>query len=241
MDGVRSVTKSPTRPPDAARGQRLARPPGSLAGRAPALLTAAILGAMLTGLLLTPGHGSTSQRVATAQAALGLGPGNFAGESDPRGDGALMAAAARVQNIRASRAAREAAEAQRRSLPLRGNLTTAFTMRWGQMHWGIDIAAPMMTPEFAAAAGTVLRAGPASGYGNVIYIQHLNGDVTVYGHMEEVLVAEGQTVRSGELIARVGSRGFSTGPHLHFEVWVGGLDGERVDPVAWLAEQGVTL
>ena len=235
------MSESSTPPPGTARGRRRARPPRSLAGRAPALLTAAVLGAMLSGLLLAPGHGPTTQRVVTAQAALGLKPGDYPGDSDPRGDAALVAAAARVDTVRASRAAREEAEAQRRSLPLRGILTTAFTMRWGQMHWGIDIAAPMMTPEYAAAAGTVLRAGPASGYGNVIYIQHLNGDVTVYGHMEEVLVTEGQTVRSGELIARVGSRGFSTGPHLHFEVWAGGLDGERVDPLGWLAEQGVTL
>ena len=221
-----------------------ATPPGTLGGRASALLAAAVLGGLLTGQVLAPGHSPASRRVATAQGTLGLGPGNYAGESDPRGDAALMAAVARVEGIRASRAAREeaeAAEAQRRSLPLRGTLTTAFTMRWGQMHWGIDIAAPMMTPEYAAAAGTVLRAGPASGYGNVIYIQHVNGDVTVYGHMEEVLVTAGQTVRSGELIARVGSRGFSTGPHLHFEVWAGGLDGDRVDPVAWLAEQGISL
>ena len=238
------MSESSTAAPGAVRRHGPAGPPGTLAGRSPALLTAAVLGALLTGLLLAPGHGSPVQRVATAQAALGLGPGDYAGESDPRGDAALMAAAARVDTIRASRAARaaaEEAEAHRRSLPLRGILTTAFTVRWGQMHWGIDIAAPMMTPEYAAAAGTVLRAGTASGYGNVIYIQHLNGDVTVYGHMEEVLVTEGQTVGSGELIARVGSRGFSTGPHLHFEVWAGGLDGERVDPVGWLAEQGVTL
>ncbi|WP_240619295.1 M23 family metallopeptidase [Blastococcus sp. TF02-8] len=152
-----------------------------------------------------------------------------------------MEAAARLESVRSSRAAREEQAAQRRSLPLQGRLTTAFTRRWGEMHWGIDIAAPMMTPEFAAAAGTVLRAGPASGYGNVIYIQHLNGDVTVYGHMEQVLVVAGQEVASGELIARVGSRGFSTGPHLHFEVWAGGLDGERVDPLEWLAEQGISL
>lgn len=235
------MSESSAPAPGPARRNGPAGPPGKLAGRSPALLTAAVLGALLTGLLLTPGHGSTVQRVATAQDALGLRPGNYAGESDPRGDAALMAAPARMDSVRASRAAREEAEAQRRSLPLRGILTTAFTTRWGEMHWGIDIAAPMMTPEYAAAAGTVLRAGPASGYGNVIYIQHLNGDVTVYGHMEEVLVTEGQTVRSGELIARVGSRGFSTGPHLHFEVWAGGLDGERVDPVGWLAEQGVTL
>jgi murein DD-endopeptidase MepM/ murein hydrolase activator NlpD len=166
---------------------------------------------------------------------------DFAGDTDPRQDVALMAAAARLQEVRAARAEREAEAANRRTLPLGGRLTTAFAMRWGQMHWGVDIAAPMLTPEYAAAAGIVLRAGPASGYGNVIYIQHFNGDVTVYGHMEEVLVEEGQEVDSGQLIARVGSRGFSTGPHLHFEVWAGGLNGQRVDPLAWLAEQGITL
>ena len=166
---------------------------------------------------------------------------SFADETNPRRDVALTAAAARLDDVRASRAAREAEEAERRTVPLKGVLTTSFAMRWGEMHWGIDIAAPMMTPEYAAAAGTVLRAGPASGYGNVIYIQHLNGDVTVYGHMEKVLVEAGQVVESGELIARVGSRGFSTGPHLHFEVWAGGLNGRRVDPIDWLGEQGVTL
>ncbi|RBY98103.1 M23 family peptidase [Blastococcus sp. TF02-8] len=182
-----------------------------------------------------------TESVIAAETALGLGSAGFAEETDPRRDLALMEAAARLESVRSSRAAREEQAAQRRSLPLQGRLTTAFTRRWGEMHWGIDIAAPMMTPEFAAAAGTVLRAGPASGYGNVIYIQHLNGDVTVYGHMEQVLVVAGQEVASGELIARVGSRGFSTGPHLHFEVWAGGLDGERVDPLEWLAEQGISL
>ncbi|WP_246080752.1 M23 family metallopeptidase [Modestobacter altitudinis] len=185
-----------------------------------------------------------SQPVTTALEAAGP-DANFGGETDPRRDVALTEAADRVQQVQASRAEREQAEAkaeaERRSLPLAGVLTTAFAMRWGEMHWGVDIAAPMMTPEYAAAAGTVLRAGPATGYGNAIYIQHFNGDVTVYGHMEQVLVEAGDIVESGELIARVGSRGFSTGPHLHFEVWAGGLDGRRVDPLDWLAEQGIYL
>ena len=200
-----------------------------------------MVAALLTGAWPQQADDAMGQPVAEHMA---LGDDNgtsFEMETDPRRDVALMAAAARLDGVRATRAAREAEEAQRRSVPLRGVLTTSFAMRWGQMHWGIDIAAPMMTPEYAAASGIVLRAGPASGYGNVIYIQHDNGDVTVYGHMEEVLVEAGEVVESGELIARVGSRGFSTGPHLHFEVWAGGLDGKRVDPVDWLAEQGVTL
>ena len=200
-----------------------------------------MIGGLLTGGWSWQGDGGTSRSVAAHVAPGDAHDTGFAEETDPRRDVALMAAAARLDGVRATRAAREAEEAQRRSLPLRGTLTTSFAMRWGEMHWGIDIAAPMMTPEYAAAGGTVLRAGPASGYGNVIYIQHGNGDVTVYGHMEEVLVEAGQVVKSGELIARVGSRGFSTGPHLHFEVWSGGLDGKRVDPIDWLAEEGVAL
>ena len=225
------------------RQGRRAGPPGAISDRAPALLAAATLGAVLAGVVTAnswatdpqPVQVSAANRPAVGEAA------RFAEETDPRRNVALMAASARLDEVQASRAAREAEEAQRRSLPLRGRLTTAFTMRWGEMHWGVDIAAPMLTPEYAAAAGTVLKAGPASGYGNVIYIQHLNGDVTVYGHMEQVLVKAGQQVESGQLIARVGSRGFSTGPHLHFEVWSGGLDGRRVDPIDWLAEQGITL
>lgn len=217
------------------------RPPAALAGRSPALLAAAVIGAFLTGVWSEQGAEPFHQSVEAAETSSARDSTSFAEETDPRGDVALMEAAGRLQDVQTSRAARQAKEAQRRSLPVSGILTTAFTMRWGEMHWGVDIAAPMMTPEYAAAAGTVLRAGPASGYGNVIYIQHMNGDVTVYGHMEQVLVKAGEEVKSGELIARVGSRGFSTGPHLHFEVWSGGLTGRRVDPLDWLAEQGITL
>ncbi|WP_409330194.1 M23 family metallopeptidase [Trujillonella humicola] len=127
-------------------------------------------------------------------------------------------------------------------LPVQGaRLTSGFGPRWGTMHSGIDLAAPMYTPEYAAMDGVVLEAGPASGYGNVIYIQHENGDVTVYGHMEEILVAPGQVVRAGDTIALLGNRGQSTGPHLHFEVHVGGLNGTKVDPIPWLRERGVDI
>jgi murein DD-endopeptidase MepM/ murein hydrolase activator NlpD len=120
-------------------------------------------------------------------------------------------------------------------------MTTCFCQRWGTMHWGIDLAAPMMTPEYAAKDGVVLRAGSASGYGQAVYILHDNGDVTVYGHMEKILVDAGDVVEAGDTIALLGSRGQSTGPHLHFEVHKGGLDGKRVDPVAWLEANGVEL
>ncbi|WP_231502692.1 M23 family metallopeptidase [Blastococcus sp. URHD0036] len=137
-----------------------------------------------------------------------------------------------------------AAEAARPKavLPVQGaRLTSTFGARWGTLHAGIDLAAPMDTPEYAAADGVVLEAGPASGFGLAVYIQHDNGDVTVYGHMDQILVQPGQVVRAGDTIALLGNRGQSTGPHLHFEVHQGGLDGTRIDPLPWLRERGVQI
>ena len=150
--------------------------------------------------------------------------------------------AARSEQLAASRAERAEARRPKTVMPLRGGtITSSYGPRWGSTHYGLDIAAPMFTPEYAAADGIVLRAGPASGFGLAVYILHDNGDVTVYGHMEEIVVAAGQTVRAGDTIALVGSRGQSTGPHLHFEAWEGGLDGRRADPLQWLRDRGVDI
>ncbi|MCW2580770.1 MAG: Peptidase family, partial [Blastococcus sp.] len=157
---------------------------------------------------------------------------------------AEQAAAAQVQAEADRVAAEAAAEAARPKavFPVDGaRLTSTFGPRWGTLHAGIDLAAPMRTPEYAAMDGIVLEAGPASGYGLAVYIQHDNGDVTVYGHMDSILVEAGQVVRAGETIALLGNRGQSTGPHLHFEVHVGGLNGRKVDPLQWLRERGVSL
>jgi murein DD-endopeptidase MepM/ murein hydrolase activator NlpD len=89
--------------------------------------------------------------------------------------------------------------------------------------------------------GVVLEAGPASGFGLAVYIQHANGDVTVYGHMEKILVTAGQVVKAGDTIALLGNRGQTTGPHLHFEVHKGGIDGTKINPVPWLRARGVSL
>lgn len=114
--------------------------------------------------------------------------------------------------------------------------TSCFCPRWGTFHNGIDLAAPMFTPIYAAAAGTVEEAGAESGFGNVVRIRHNASTETLYGHMERILVREGQRVRAGQLIALVGNRGFSTGPHLHFEVH---LLGTPIDPVPWLERRGI--
>jgi murein DD-endopeptidase MepM/ murein hydrolase activator NlpD len=109
------------------------------------------------------------------------------------------------------------------------------------MHWGIDLAAPLGTPIYAAADGVVLRAGPASGYGNAVYIQDADGNVEIYGHMKYYDVAAGDVVSAGDQIAKVGNQGQSTGPHLHFEIHVGGMSGKPTDPQDWLAERGLSV
>jgi murein DD-endopeptidase MepM/ murein hydrolase activator NlpD len=158
--------------------------------------------------------------------------------------GAEEAAAAQVQVVadqRATRAARAAAR-PKAVLPVAGaRLTSTFGMRWGTLHAGIDLAAPLGTPEYAVMDGVVLRAGPASGFGLAVYIQHANGDVTVYGHMERILVTEGQVVRAGDTIALLGANGQATGPHLHLEVHVAGMMGTKIDPLPWLRERGVAI
>jgi murein DD-endopeptidase MepM/ murein hydrolase activator NlpD len=109
------------------------------------------------------------------------------------------------------------------------------------MHWGIDLAAPMRTPEYAARDGVVLRAGPSQGFGLAVYVKHGNGDVTVYGHMDSITVKVGQFVAAGQTIALLGMRGESTGPHLHFEVHKGSEYGNKIDPLPWLRGCGVTV
>jgi murein DD-endopeptidase MepM/ murein hydrolase activator NlpD len=141
----------------------------------------------------------------------------------------------------AAEAAREAAR-PKWVLPVKGaTLTSTFAARWGTFHYGIDLATPMRTPEYAAGDGVVLRAGAASGFGLAVYILHENGDVSVYGHMDEILVAPGDYVEAGDTIALLGNRGQSTGPHLHFEVHQGGENGTRIDPLPWLRARGVNI
>ncbi|MGW0248157.1 M23 family metallopeptidase [Nocardia goodfellowii] len=121
-------------------------------------------------------------------------------------------------------------------LPTRGTFTSGFGSRWGTFHNGIDIAGPIGTPIYAVANGTVIDAGPAQGFGLWVRIRHDDGTITVYGHMYDFFVSVGERVPAGMQIARMGNRGDSSGPHLHFEVIAGG---RHVDPQAWLAVHGL--
>lgn len=125
--------------------------------------------------------------------------------------------------------------------PTSGQFSTCFETRWGVMHKGLDIAAPIGTPIYAPVAGRVIRAGSATGYGLAVYIQHDDGSVSVYGHIDGFFVTAGERVSAGQLIAQVGNRGQSTGPHLHFQVNTDGLHAGAINPVTWLAQYGVSM
>jgi murein DD-endopeptidase MepM/ murein hydrolase activator NlpD len=122
-------------------------------------------------------------------------------------------------------------------LPAQGTYTSGFGARWGTSHNGVDIANSVGTPIYAAMDGVVIDAGPAQGYGQWVRLLHGDGSITVYGHVETFNVSAGESVMAGQQIAGMGNRGFSTGPHLHFEIWPDGAT--PVDPVSWLQEHGV--
>lgn len=100
------------------------------------------------------------------------------------------------------------------------------------MHTGVDWYVPIGTAVKASASGTVISAGWNGGYGYCVKIQHSDGSVTVYGHLSQILVASGQSVTQGDRIALSGSTGNSTGPHLHFEVIIGGSAQNPLDYVS---------
>ncbi|MEL6553143.1 MAG: peptidoglycan DD-metalloendopeptidase family protein [Cyanobacteria bacterium J06621_11] len=117
--------------------------------------------------------------------------------------------------------------------PTQGTVTSGYGWRWGRMHRGVDVAGPVGTPVVAAAMGVVEQAGwNSGGYGNLVEIRHPDGSLTRYAHNNRLNVTAGQTVRQGQQIAEMGSTGYSTGPHLHFEVHVSGQG--AVNPVAYL-------
>lgn len=108
----------------------------------------------------------------------------------------------------------------------------SITQRFSWYHPGLDIANATGTLDVAADSGRVLFAGwDASGYGNMVLIDHGNGFKTRYGHMSQVMVISGQNIGRGQAIGKMGSTGHSTGPHTHFEIY---LNGVRVNPLNYL-------
>lgn len=123
--------------------------------------------------------------------------------------------------------------------PTQGAFTSNFGYRWGVLHAGIDIANSIGTPILAASDGVVIESGASAGYGMLVKVRHSDGTVTLYGHINRSLVSVGERVMAGDQIAEMGNRGYSTGPHLHFEVLQNGTS--RIDPSAWLAKRGINF
>jgi murein DD-endopeptidase MepM/ murein hydrolase activator NlpD len=120
--------------------------------------------------------------------------------------------------------------------PAKGVLTSGYGRRWGRMHKGIDIGAPIGTPIVAVANGEVISAGwNSGGFGNLVKIEHPDGTITLYAHNNRILVRKGQVVQQGEQISELGNTGRSTGPHLHFEIHPNGKN--AVNPMALLPKQ----
>jgi murein DD-endopeptidase MepM/ murein hydrolase activator NlpD len=203
-------------------------------------LAALVAGALLAGAPAVLGD-PEPLRVDASDYGLGIGGEDPSGEMSDAGArrGITEAEArARLGELAASRAAREPKVVS----PVTDyRLTTCYCLRWGQMHYGLDMAAPLGTPIYSAIDGVVLEAGPASGFGNAVYIQDEDGNVHIYGHMRYYSVQEGQIVHAGDKIALVGSEGFSTGAHLHYEIHQGGRDGAPTDPQTWLENRGVEV
>ena len=153
-------------------------------------------------------------------------------------EAAEAAAKAVIAAAKAKAAAEKLAFEHRWVRPNYGALSSPFAMRWGRMHEGIDLAGGYGSQIVAAVEGTVLYAGPESGYGRVVKILDWDGTQTWYGHMSKFLVKAGDHVQAGQPVALVGAAGDATGPHLHFEVRIGGVP---VNPIPFLAARGVHI
>ncbi|MFI6870293.1 M23 family metallopeptidase [Nocardia sp. NPDC050406] len=123
--------------------------------------------------------------------------------------------------------------------PVAGAISSGFGSRWGAMHYGVDFADTLGAPIHSVMSGTVIEAGPASGFGLWVRVAQDDGTTAVYGHVNDMYVQAGQRVNAGDVIATVGNRGQSTGPHLHLEIW--DAAGNKMDPLPWMASKGVVM
>jgi murein DD-endopeptidase MepM/ murein hydrolase activator NlpD len=204
------------------------------------VVTTAVVGAGAIALgagsaLPTPGHAPDTTASLNKASALSADDGGAAVES--------ASTRSVAEGTRASRAQRRAGTPVPQTVPqwvrpAEGPLSSLFAVRWGVMHKGLDIAAPYGSTVRAASAGVVKFADWNGGYGRLVILDHGDGTTTRYGHNSKFLVKVGQHVEAGDPIAEVGSTGFSTGAHCHFEVR---LNDVAIDPLPWMKARGVDL
>ncbi len=119
--------------------------------------------------------------------------------------------------------------------PVEGPIIAPFGIRWQgsgpTIHRGVDIVVPTGTPVYAMSSGEVSFAGTMTDFGLVVWVDHRDAILTVYAHLSEILVVEGQAITRDEILGPSGESGNATGPHLHFEIRG---RGHQVDPVAML-------
>jgi murein DD-endopeptidase MepM/ murein hydrolase activator NlpD len=206
---------------------------------APPVAVAAVAG-LLTAVIATGHPAAASVRSPVAVRAMAVTTAVVAPAADPTEVARALGALATSDDPgthRASRAALRTPLLHQWVRPNGGPLTSPYGYRWGRLHAGIDLAGPYGSPILAATAGCITFAGPMSGYGEVTKVTDWDGSETVYGHMSEFVRTSG-CVKAGEEIARVGSAGDATGPHLHFEVRINGVP---VDPIPFLAKRGLYI
>ncbi|CAM3115330.1 M23 family metallopeptidase [Mycobacterium intermedium] len=229
-------------------GQHRKPPTSAAKGR---LMISAMAAGAAAAAAHTATHQSDSQQPETVLTANASALVGGSGGGAPRGVQVIAAQPANLAAVHNEEFARGVAFAQERAqrearlqqplyvMPTRGIFTSNFGYRWGVLHAGIDVANSIGTPIYAVSDGVVIDAGPTAGYGMWVKLRHADGTVTLYGHINTALVSVGERVMAGDQIATMGNRGFSTGPHLHFEVLLNGS--ERIDPVPWLAKRGLSV
>ncbi len=250
VDSHRPELRSRRSDPDlpGRRGQHRKQPTGPARGRV-------LMGAMAAGAAAAATHSAThTSDHSRAETVLAADTATMNGApTSTSARGMQMVAVQPAANVAVHNAelAKGVAFAQERAqrearlqqplfvMPTKGIFTSGFGYRWGVLHAGIDLANSIGTPIRAVSDGVVIDAGPTAGYGMWVKLRHADGTVTLYGHVNTTMVSVGQRVMAGDQIATMGNRGNSTGPHLHFEVLLGGT--QRVDPVPWLAKRGLSV
>ncbi|WP_433162541.1 M23 family metallopeptidase [Kribbella sp. CA-247076] len=181
----------------------------------------------------------------TQRRALALAAAKAAAAKKAAAQARALAAAKAAAIAKAKAAAVAEAEERARApkvvLPTTGYRLTAHFgeggSRWARNHTGLDFAAPLGTSIRSVLAGEVIQASYAGAYGRQVKVRHADGTVTSYSHMSEFAVSVGDTVAAGDKVGAIGVTGNTTGPHLHFEVLLGGDN--QVNPEPWLRDRGV--